>query len=480
MAKDIAMGMNWLHELGICHLDLKPKNILMDRHGTLKVADFGYSRLLQSTNRLGLFQEENLGMGGSPIYMAPERLESSKNFRKGSDVYSFAIMFWEILTGEMPYQGHDVLAEFKKSIIRDKERPALSRIVEVCGGEVVKNVDLLTLLTQMWDADISLRPPFSDILKRLDTILICSAVSDDKAQAFWKSYFCRSSTMKSKDKPNVEELQTEVSWDVFEKALLEILKPSLGHLSGYVTSLSEVPSQKWISDLGDKPTEDEVKRGTPNALNIYKLKNGEALRAVKKEEQRRILVGKVMRLKKLLIEGYANSVHVSRFGKICDILGPWVISAKGGILENITLLMKHRWFYGYLSKSEAFNYLKNKKEGTFLVRFGRSQSCFVISRVVSDHTETQYSEKRICHYRVKFDSSSGFSLPGKSNWKTIEELIEGEKAILVEAYAPEHPLSSFASEDQFFGDEMATDATNYTESDEMEEFRANHNFNKKL
>jgi serine/threonine protein kinase len=61
--------MAWLHEAGICHLDLKPSNILIDRHEVLKVADFGYSRLLPET-RLLLIIEENLAMGGSPIYMA--------------------------------------------------------------------------------------------------------------------------------------------------------------------------------------------------------------------------------------------------------------------------------------------------------------------------------------------------------------------------------------------------------------------------
>jgi serine/threonine protein kinase len=44
MAKDAALGMNWLHSLAhIIHRDLKPANLLMDDHGTVKVCDFGFS-----------------------------------------------------------------------------------------------------------------------------------------------------------------------------------------------------------------------------------------------------------------------------------------------------------------------------------------------------------------------------------------------------------------------------------------------------
>lgn len=99
--------MAWLHELGIVHLDLKPKNILVDKHGVLKVAgiiflihfcsfsleDFGYSRIMTNTHNL-LLQQDNLVAGGSPLYMSPERLVNSKNYSKASDVYSFAIIFW--------------------------------------------------------------------------------------------------------------------------------------------------------------------------------------------------------------------------------------------------------------------------------------------------------------------------------------------------------------------------------------------------
>jgi len=296
MAKDIAMGMSWLHELNICHLDLKPKNILIDKHGVLKVADFGYSRLIQNTRHLLLNPNNNV-LGGSPIYMAPERLQTPKNFNKSSDVYSFAIIFWEILTGEIPYEGHSDLTEFKNAVLRDKQRPSLHKITKMtdsCSEQSSSvNSELSGLLKQMWDHDTDVRPTFRQIIIRLDDLLIESAIGNPIAKMFWIDNF----NPKTKNNPvngspllasTQGELQTSVPWEQFVKAIGIAFKPPLKRLfqsdpncdtviQNIISSINELPPQGKLENIMAKShgsallSQDIIKKQPHNLLKNMPL-----------------------------------------------------------------------------------------------------------------------------------------------------------------------------------------------------------------
>ncbi len=90
----IGKAMEYAHGQGVIHRDLRPSNVLVSASGTLKVADFGTSRFLEIA-ALGTT------VIGSPPYMAPEQFQGEAVF--ASDLYSFGVTMYQMLTGELPY-----------------------------------------------------------------------------------------------------------------------------------------------------------------------------------------------------------------------------------------------------------------------------------------------------------------------------------------------------------------------------------------
>ena len=89
MAYDVAKGMNYLHKRNppIVHRDLKSPNLLVDKKYTVKVCDFGLSRLKANTFL------SSKSAAGTPEWMAPEVLRDEPSNEK-SDVYSFGVILW--------------------------------------------------------------------------------------------------------------------------------------------------------------------------------------------------------------------------------------------------------------------------------------------------------------------------------------------------------------------------------------------------
>lgn len=98
----IADAMRYLHSKGIIHRDLKPENILMDENLNPKICDFGLSRcfpqILTKTMELQMTKQI-----GTPLYMAPELHNDEEVYGTGVDVYAFALIAYEIITGIQPF-----------------------------------------------------------------------------------------------------------------------------------------------------------------------------------------------------------------------------------------------------------------------------------------------------------------------------------------------------------------------------------------
>lgn len=94
-------SLQFAHEEGIIHRDIKPENILIDQRGRVKVADFGLVKLVGKDS-----VDENLTgtqqVMGTMRYMAPEQMGGSKQVDHRADIYSLGVVFYELLTGELP------------------------------------------------------------------------------------------------------------------------------------------------------------------------------------------------------------------------------------------------------------------------------------------------------------------------------------------------------------------------------------------
>jgi hypothetical protein len=101
LVAELCSAMQYAHEMGVVHRDIKPENILLDRHGRVKVADFGLAKLIGQTQAAGRLTASSQAMG-TPHYMAPEQWEKPLQVDHRADIYSLGVVFYELLTGELP------------------------------------------------------------------------------------------------------------------------------------------------------------------------------------------------------------------------------------------------------------------------------------------------------------------------------------------------------------------------------------------
>ena len=97
----ICDALQYAHDMGIVHRDIKPENVLLDKKGRLKIADFGLAKLINPTTPDVTLTQTGLMMG-TPKYMAPEQIDRPAEVDHRADIYSLGVVFYEMLTGELP------------------------------------------------------------------------------------------------------------------------------------------------------------------------------------------------------------------------------------------------------------------------------------------------------------------------------------------------------------------------------------------
>jgi serine/threonine-protein kinase len=115
LTAQLADVLQYVHAHGVVHRDLKPENVLVTPDGRVKLVDFGIA-LLRGARRL-TFQRLSSEVG-TPDYMAPEQVQGERGDAR-TDVYALGVILYEMLTGEVPYQGDSPLAVMSQRVTRD-------------------------------------------------------------------------------------------------------------------------------------------------------------------------------------------------------------------------------------------------------------------------------------------------------------------------------------------------------------------------
>jgi len=97
----ICEALQYAHEQGVVHRDIKPENILLDKSGRVKIADFGIAKMLGDEPGQQTLTGAKEAVG-TPHYMAPEQIEKPLSVDHRADIYSLGVVFYEMLTGELP------------------------------------------------------------------------------------------------------------------------------------------------------------------------------------------------------------------------------------------------------------------------------------------------------------------------------------------------------------------------------------------
>mmetsp|Transcript_23532 Transcript_23532/g.75029 ORF Transcript_23532/g.75029 Transcript_23532/m.75029 type:complete len:384 (+) Transcript_23532:109-1260(+) len=152
-AVDISRGMKYLHtRCSILQRDLKPRNLLLDNRNNVKICDFGLSRQMKNNNK-------HFTACGTPYWSAPEVIRNEKYGPK-ADVFSFAIILYELTTREELYDGQPGL-EVAIKVAHEGLRP---RIPESCHQAFAR------LIRLCWAPHPDERPDFAQILEHLTQI----------------------------------------------------------------------------------------------------------------------------------------------------------------------------------------------------------------------------------------------------------------------------------------------------------------------
>ncbi|KAK1903541.1 Mitogen-activated protein kinase kinase kinase 13 [Dissostichus eleginoides] len=184
-ATGIASGMNYLHLHKIIHRDLKSPNVLVTYNDTVKISDFGTSKELSD-------KSTKMSFAGTVAWMAPEVIRNEPVSEK-VDIWSFGVVLWELLTGEIPYKDVD-----SSAIIWGVGSNSLHLPVPSTCPDGFK-----ILMKQTWQSKPRNRPSFRQILLHLD---IAAA---DILGAPQETYFKSQSEWREEVKKHFEKIKSE-------------------------------------------------------------------------------------------------------------------------------------------------------------------------------------------------------------------------------------------------------------------------------
>ncbi|MFV1967531.1 MAG: serine/threonine-protein kinase [Pirellulaceae bacterium] len=145
VVRRIALALYEAHINGLIHRDIKPANIMIDQRNEPIIMDFGLARNMDDSEDARLTRDG--AILGSPAYMSPEQVEArSGQLGAASDIYSLGVILYELLTGQLPFQGSvaSIIGQIvtKEPVDPRKVRPDVSPpLAEIANKAMCKNVE---------------------------------------------------------------------------------------------------------------------------------------------------------------------------------------------------------------------------------------------------------------------------------------------------------------------------------------------------
>merc|ERR1719219_1978181 len=266
--KQIATGMNYLHQHKIIHRDLKSPNILIGNSDVIKISDFGTSRQWSEHSTL-------MSFAGTVAWMAPEVIRNEPCNEK-VDIWSFGVCVWELLTGELPYKNVDSSAIIWGVGSNSLQLPLPSTCPE----------GFKLLIKQCWSSKPRNRPSFRHILMHLDiaAVEILSYKPEDyfRTQQSWKvegmehneKMKCEESSIPVQDEAMIKKRQEELQ---HAQDVRELYERKLERTTNLYLELNAAMLRIEQRELEIGKREEKVK-SSERVLNLSKKKVRPAVR----------------------------------------------------------------------------------------------------------------------------------------------------------------------------------------------------------
>ncbi|MEM7114257.1 MAG: protein kinase [Chloroflexota bacterium] len=134
----VSSALDYAHNKGILHRDIKPSNILLDSSGKAYLTDFGLARL----SHVGETTISHDTIVGTPHYISPEQAKGVKNLDQRTDIYSFGVIVYQLLTGQVPFQSETPYAVVHSHIF---DKPPQPRVLNPAISEELEEALLVAL-----------------------------------------------------------------------------------------------------------------------------------------------------------------------------------------------------------------------------------------------------------------------------------------------------------------------------------------------
>lgn len=158
----VGSALAYAHQQGILHRDIKPSNVLIARDGRIYLADFGLARIAQS----GSSTISSDAIMGTPQYISPEQAIGKSDLDEGTDIYSFGVMLYEMVVGQVPYSADTPFSiiydhiytplplprSINPSVPESVERVLLKALAKERGDRYATVTELVAAFKAAWEA----------------------------------------------------------------------------------------------------------------------------------------------------------------------------------------------------------------------------------------------------------------------------------------------------------------------------------------